>query len=208
VTAVLFVVAEFLPTGELGLSADPLTTIRDADFVFQNMPIKIVANRDSPKIDLPGVKVGPFKEGKEYEVRFWIATELKKAGIAHLRIDEPLDLMKLNKIHWKETRIQTSQRVTPLPVDFYPKLRRYLKELNEEAIKKAEKRSDYEKAQKLSDDITRTRLKKIVSLASSSQTRQILENLTKEERVLYDCLYGTISNWRTEILKKQGGGKT
>lgn len=190
------------------MSADPLTTIKDADFVFQNMPVKIVANRDSPKIDLPGVKVGPFKEGKEYEVRFWIAQELKKAGIAHLRMDEPLDLTILNKIHWKES-VQASQRVTPLPEDFYPKLRRYLEELNEEAIKKAEYRSDYEKARKLSDDITRTRLKKLVSLASSpAQTRQILGNLTKEELALYDYLYEKISKWRTEILKKQGGGKT
>ena len=190
------------------MSADPLTTIKDADFVFQNMPVKIVANRDSPKIDLPGVKVGPFKEGKEYEVRFWIAQELKKAGIAHLRMDEPLDLTILNKIHWKES-VQSSQRVTPLPEDFYPKLRRYLEELNEEAIKKVEYRSDYEKARKLSDDITRTRLKKLVSLASSpAQTRQILGNLTKEELALYDYLYEKISKWRTEILKKQGGGKT
>jgi hypothetical protein len=196
-----------LSTGELGLSADPLTTIRDADFVFQNMPVKIVANRDSPKIDLPGVKVGPFKEGKEYEVRFWVAQELKKAGIAHLRIEEPLDLMILNKIHWKES-VQSSQRVTSLPEDFYPKLRRYLEELNEATIKKAEHRGDYEKARKLSDDITRTRLKKIVSLASSPRTRQIWGNLTKEEQVLYDYLYETISNWRTEILKKQGETKT
>jgi hypothetical protein len=193
----------------VGLSADPLTTIRDADFVFENMPVKIVANRNSPKIDLLGIKVGPFKEGKEYEVKFWIASELKKAGIARLRMDEPLDLMMLNKIHWKEARVQTSQRVTSLPEEFYPKLRRFLEELNEKAIKKPEYRSDYEKARKLSDDITRTRLKKIVSLASSpAQTRQILGNLTKEERALYDYLYNKISKWRTEILRKQEGGKT
>jgi hypothetical protein len=199
---------EFLPTGELGLSTDPLTTIRDADFVFQNMPVKIVANRDSPKIDLPGVKVGPFKEGKEYEVRFWVATELKKAGIAHIRMEEPIDLRIINKIQWQE-RTQTSQKVISLPEDFYPKLRRYLEELNEEAIKKPEKRSDYEKVKKLSEDISQMRLKKIVSLASSSaQTRQFLGDLTKEELALYDYLYEKISKWRTEILKNQGGGKT
>ena len=191
------------------MSADPVTSIRDADFVFENMSVKIVANRNSPKIDLPGIKVGPFKEGKEYEVKYWIAAELKKAGIARLRMDAPLDLMILNKIHWKEARVQTSQRVTSLPEDFYPKLRCYLEELNEKAIKKPEHRSDYEKARKLSDDITRTRLKKIVSLASSpAQTRQILANLTKEERVLYDYLYKKISKWRTEILRNQGSGKT
>jgi len=191
------------------LSADPVTTIRDADFVFENLVVKIVANRDSPKIDLPGVKVGPFKEGKEYEVRYWIAQELKKAGIAHIRMDEPLDLVMLNKIHWKE-RVQASQRGTSLPEDFYPKLRRYLEELNEEAIKKPEKRSDYEKAKNLSDDITQMRLKKIVSLASSArdQTGQILRSLTKEEKYVYDCLHKIISEWKTEILKTQGGDKT
>jgi len=190
------------------LSVDPAKAIKDADFVFENAPVKIVANRNSPAIDLPGTKVGPFQEGKEYEVKFWVATELKKAGIARIRMDDPLDLMMLNKIHWKEARVQASQRLTSLPEEFYPKLRRFLEELNDEAIKKPEKRADYDKAKNLSDDITRTRLKRIVSLASSPQTRQILGSLTKEERILYDYLHETISKWRTEILKPQGGDKT
>ena len=190
------------------MSADPLTTIRDADFIYENTPIKIVANRNSPEIDLPGVKVGPFQEGKEYEVKYWIAQELKKSGIARLREEEPLDLMSLNKIHWKE-RVQASQRVTALQTDFYPKLRRYLKELNEEAMKKPKIRSDYEKARRLSDDIITMRLKKVVSLASSpAQTRQILGNLTKEELTLYNYLHKAISKWKTRILKTKGGGKT
>ena len=191
------------------MPVDPVASIKDADFVYENMPVKIVANRNSPKIDLPGTKVGPFKEGQEYEVKLWIAQELKKAGIARIRMDEPLDLMMLNKIHWKE-RVQASQKVTSVPEDFYPKLRRYLEELNEEAIKKPEKRSDYEKAVNLSDDITRMRLKKIVSLASSSktQTSQILRSLTKEEKSIYTYLHTIISEWRNEILKTQRGDKT
>lgn len=189
------------------MSLDPLIIIRDADFVFENTPIKIVANRNSPEIDLPGVKVGPFKEGKEYEVRFWIAQELKKSGIAHIREEEPLDSKMLNKIQWKEG-FQAAQRVTALPENFYPKLRRYLEELNEEAIKRPEARADYEKAKKLADDITRTRLKKIVSLASSpAQTRQILGNLTEEELTLYNYLYNIIDKWRNRILKTRGGSK-
>jgi len=116
------------------LSVDPAKSIRDADFVFENMPVKIVANR----------------------------------------------------------------------------LRRYLEELNEEAIKKPEKRVDSEKAKNLSDDITQMRLKKIVSLASSGRekTGQILRSLTKEEKHVYDCLYKIISEWKTEILNPQGGDKT
>ena len=191
------------------MSTDPAKAIRDADFVFENMVVKIVANRNSPEIDLPGIKLGPFKEGKEYEVKYWIAQELKKAGIAHIRIEEPLDLTILNKIHWKE-RVQTSQKVTSLPEDFYPKLRRFLEELNEKAIKKPEKRSDSEKAKNLSDDITQMRLKKIISLASSAKdhTGQILRSLTKEEKYVYECLHEIINEWKTEILKTQGVDKT
>ena len=66
----------------------------------------------------------------------------------------------------------------------------------------------YEKAQKLSSDITRTRLKKIVSLASSPRSRQVLENLTKEELALYNYLYKKISEWKTGILKNQEDNKT
>jgi len=205
---IVFFWAKFSPE-RVGLPADPLSTIKDTDFVFENMLVKIVANRDSPKISLPGIEVWPFKEGKEYEVRYWIAQELKNAGVAHIRMEEPLDLQVLNKIHWKEARVQSSQRLTMLPEDFYPKLRRYLVELGEEAIRNPEARIPYEKARKLAEDITRTRLKKIVSLASSAaQTVQVLGNLTKEERALYDFLYEKISKWRTEILKDQRSSRT
>jgi predicted DNA-binding antitoxin AbrB/MazE fold protein len=189
------------------LSVDPLTIIRDAEFAYENTPIKIVANRNSPEIDLPSIKVGPFKEGTEYEIRFWVAQELKKSGIVHIREEEPLDSKLLNKIQWKEG-FQAAQRVTALPENFYPKLRRYLEELNEEAIKKPEARAEYEKTKKLADDITRTRLKKIVSLASSpAQTRQILGNLTEEELTLYNYLYNIIDKWRNKILKTRGSSK-
>ena len=192
------------------MQVDPISSIKDADFIYENLPVKIVANRNSPKIDLLGSSVGPFREGQEYEVRLWVAYELKKAGIARIRMDDPIDLMVLNKIHWKE-RVQTSQKVTSVPEDFYPKLRRFLEDLNEEAIKKPEKRSDYEKAMNLSDDIARMRLKKIVSLASSSsktQTNLILRSLTKEEKSIYSHLHTIISQWRNEILKNQRVGKT
>lgn len=195
--------------GESRLSVDPVKAIKDADFVFENMLVKIVANRNSPEIELPGMKVGPFTEGKEYEVRYWVAIELKKAGIARIRMEEPLDLMMLNKIQWKE-RNQASQKVLSVPENFYPKLRRFLEEVNDEAIKKPEKRQDSEKAKNLTNDIVRMRLKKIVSLAASGrdQTSIIRHGLTKEEELLYESLHKIISGWKTEILKTQGADET
>ena len=198
-----------LAHGDVRLPADAKKAIEDADFVFENSVVKVVANRNNPAIELPGMTIGPFTEGKEYEVRFWVAKELKNAGIARIRLDEPIDLKTLNKIHWKE-RMQTSQKVMSLPENFYPKLRRFLEELSTQAIKKLEKRNEYEKAHNLSEDITRMRLKKIVSLASSGrgdQTGPILRNLSKEEKYVYNCLHKVLSEWKEEILKTQGEHK-
>jgi hypothetical protein len=177
------------------------TSIKDEDFVFENTPVKIVVNRSCPEIELVGLKIENFKEGKEYEVKFWVADELEKAGIARLREEELLDAAKLHKIHWKE-RVQSVKQFSPLLEDFYPRLRRYLSRLKGDAVKNPEKMKEYDRASRLSRDIVNCRLKKIVSLASApAQTNQFLKNLTREERVVYERLHTIISEWRTKILK-------
>jgi hypothetical protein len=176
-------------------------SIKDADFMFENKPVKIVINRNCPEIQLVGVKVGPFEEGKEYEVKYWVAKELERAGIARVREEELLDAVKLHKIFWKES-IQQARQVSPLEKDFYPRLRRYLASLKRKAVSNPEKMREYQKAKGLSNDIVTCRLKKIVSLASSpAQTNQTLNNLAREERVLYEQLYAIINEWKSKILK-------
>jgi len=189
--------------------AKPLASIEDSDFVFENTPVKVVINRNCPEIELVGLKVGPFEEGKEYEVKFWIAEELEKAGIARFHEEGQLDTVKLYKLHWKES-VQPPNQIAPLTENFYPKLRRYLSNLKKDCIKKPEKMKEYEKVTRLSHDIINCRLKKIVSLSSApDQTNQVLNNLTKEERIIYERLHSIISSWRTQILKpKEGGGET
>jgi len=180
------------------------TSIKDADFMFENTPVKIIVNRNCPEIELAGLKIGPFEEGKEYEVRFWIAHELEKAGIARFREEELLNAVKLYKMHWKE-RVQSVGQISSLWGDFYPRLRRYLASLKREAVNNPEKMKEYEKVSRLSRDIINCRLKKIVSLASApAQTDQILKNLTSEERIIYERLSSIINDWRSKILKLGG----
>ena len=184
----------------------PLASIEDSDFIFENTPVKVIINRNCPEMELVGLKVGPFEEGKGYEVMFWVAEELEKAGIARFHEEGQLNPGKLNKIHWTES-IQSTNQIAPLLEDFYPKLRRYLANLKKDCIKKPEKMREYEKTMRISHDIINCRLKKIVSLSSApDQTNQILNNLTKEERILYERLHSIISGWRTEILKPKDGG--
>jgi len=177
--------------------------IKNLDFNFENSLVKILANRNCPEIELAGLKVGPFEEGNECEVKYWVARELVKSGIARFREDEMLGAAKLRKIQWKE-RVQTARQISKLPEDFYPKLRRYLAELKEEVAKKPEKMIEYDKVTHLTQDVVNSRLKKIVAFASApAQTEQILKNFTGEERYLYDEIYKLVSEWRTQILKNK-----
>ena len=177
--------------------------IAKADFEYENRFTRVFALKNSPEIKLVGLKIGPFLEGKEYEVRFWVAEELEKKGIVRFREDESLDPIKLYKIHWKE-RVQPATQLSPLSEDFYPALRRFISRMKKDCADNAEKMRSYERSMSLAQDIVNCRLKKIVSLSSSSlQTDQILRNLSREERILYNELFEMIGGWKSNILKEE-----
>jgi hypothetical protein len=161
-----------------------------------------VANRNFAEMKLAGLDVGPFDEGNEYQVYYWIAKELQTAGIVHIREEERLDGGKLYKIQWKEG-VQLPGMISELPQDFYPKLRRYLVFAEGEAVQ-PEKIQEYHKVKALAKDIINSRLKKIIALSSASaQSEQVLKKLTAEERIIYEQLGEIISTWKNQILQKQ-----
>ena len=111
-----------------------------------------------------------------------------------------LDVAKLGKIQWME-RVQTAGQMSKLPEGFYPKLRRYITGARQEIANNPEKMREFERADQLRKDIVNSRLKKIVSIATTPvQTESTLRNLTVEERLLYEQLYQVINNWKTRIL--------
>jgi hypothetical protein len=162
--------------------------------------VKIVANRNCPEIKLAGLTVGPFDEGNEYEVYFWIAKELAAAGMAHFREEDILDATKLFKAQWKEG-VQIPGQISQLPEDFYPKLRRFISELKVQTSN-SEKFQEYDRAKQLARDIVNSRLKKIVALSSApAQSDQVLKKLTSEERIVFEQLVKIISEWKAKILE-------
>ncbi|MCX8153216.1 MAG: hypothetical protein N3E52_02140 [Candidatus Bathyarchaeota archaeon] len=178
--------------------------LKDLDFCFENILVKIIADRNYPEIQLAGLSVGPFEEGNEYEVYYWVAYELVKAGIAHFREDDCLDATKLYKVQWKE-RVQVAGQISELSEDFYPRLRRYLADIKSEIAKHPEKVQEYEKAKHSAWDIVNSRLKKIVALSSSPpQPDQIQKKLTCEERLIYSQLSKIINAWKGQILNFEG----
>lgn len=174
------------------------------DFCYENSLVKIVANRNCPEIKLAGLTVGPFDEGNEYEVYFWVAKELANAGMVHFREDDVLDATKLFKVQWKEG-VQIPGQISELPDDFYPKLRRFISDLKNQASRETEKYQEFNKAKQLSRDIVNSRLKKIVALSSApAQTDQVLKKLTAEEKILFEQLVKLISEWKIKIIESEG----
>ena len=49
--------------------------LKHLDFRFENSLVKAVANKNYPEIKLAGLTVGPFEEGNEYEIYYWILVE-------------------------------------------------------------------------------------------------------------------------------------
>jgi hypothetical protein len=177
--------------------------LENLDFRFENTSVKVIANKNHAEIKLAGINVGPFQEGNEYELHFWVASELAAQGIVHFRESDTLDATLLYKTQWKE-RVQTAGQISELTEDFYPKLRRHLQTLKNQVSRQPERIVEYEKAKTLACDIVNNRLKKIVSLSGSpTQTDQFTKKLTTEEKLLFDQLVKLITNWRTHIIETQ-----
>jgi hypothetical protein len=180
--------------------------LENLDFRFENSRVKVIANRNYPEMKLAGLNVGPFQEGNEYEVYNWVAQELAVQGIAHFREEDHLDATKLYKVQWKE-RVQVAGQISELPDNFYPKLRRYLKQLKRDLQKQPEKITEYQKTRHLADDIVNSRLRKIVTLSSGPiQAEQILNKLTIEEQLIYMQLAKDVNHWRSHILEHETEG--
>ncbi len=184
--------------------SDLAAKICTLDFCYENSLVKIIANRNCPEIKLAGLTVGPFDEGNEYEIYFWVAKELASAGMVHFREDDVLDATKLFKVQWKEG-VQIPGQISDLPGDFYPKLRRFISDLKDQAQKQSEKYQEYDRARQLARDIVNSRLKKIVAIsAAPSQSDQVLKKFTSEERLVYEQLVKIISEWKARILENVG----
>ena len=188
----------------LGERRELAAKIYTLDFCYENSLVKIVANRNCPEIKLAGLTVGPFDEGNEYEVYFWVAKELASSGMVHFREDDVLDATKLFKVQWKEG-VQIPGQISELSDDFYPKLRRFISDLKDQASKQSEKYQEYDRAKQLARDIVNSRLKKIVALSSApNQSEQVIKKFTSEEKILYEQLVKIISEWKTKILESEG----
>lgn len=172
------------------------------DIKYENQNVKLIVLKNIPEMEVAGEEIGSVEESSYIEVKNWIADELMKTGMAKLASDEErLSVIEIQKAQVKET-MQSPRRFSTLPEDFYPKLRKFLKELKSKAHSDPVKMQELQKVHKLVTDIVSSRLGKILILSSAQEKDEnLLRNLTPEERILYDTLNKTVNAWRELALK-------
>ena len=176
-------------------------TLGDLDFDYEDSPIRIIALTSLQEVTIADTTVGPLEEGKEFETRYWIAEELVKAGYARFREDEVLDYVTLNKLHWRETKLQSGLQLSPLPDHFYPKLRRFLSAARERSNAEPTAATQYLQGKRLAQDIINCRLRKIVGLAASpTRAASVVQALSKEECILFEKVRLGVAEWEKSIL--------
>ena len=181
-----------------------LQSLDDADIEFQNSIVKVVALGNLQELNVAENIIGPLQEGREYEMRYWIALELVQARYARFYEEDSMTFSSLNRVHWLETKLQSGRQLSPLPEFFYSKLRRYLRELREKVTRDASFSGEYAQASRLAQDIVNCRLNKIVNLATYSQVENILKSLSVEERRVFDSISSIILKWSSKILDLEG----
>ena len=170
------------------------------DTEFENSPSRINLLREFPETRMGDRVLGPYREGQEVELPFWIASHFVKMGYAKFREEDQLTLNTLSTTHYKET-LPGSRQIPKLPKFFYFQVRRLLKDLKAQEAKDRTKARDLDKALALARDIVNIRVKKIASLsASGEQTTELTSNLTLEEVALYEDLRRNVDAWKKNIL--------
>jgi len=147
-----------------------------------------------------------LRNGVSLELPLKVAVPLLREGMAEVDESKLPSFAELNKLRWKEERTEDLQ---PIPSDFYIKARLYLDALKKHSENDKRKEILFRKSKAAIIDIITSRMKKIVrhALSSLQPSRNILENMSYEERILYIALCHLLEEWyRLVVDKIERGG--
>ncbi|MEM4699503.1 MAG: hypothetical protein QXT74_00965 [Candidatus Nezhaarchaeales archaeon] len=135
--------------------------------------------------------------GATVEVPRWLASILEAEGYVRVLSDTSLDLQGLSKLSWREER---SPGLVEVDEALYPKIRELLERLEREASTSVEAHAAKRQAEVRVLDVIRCRLQKIIQAAvSPSVPKGMLDNLTPEERMLFEKIRWMVDRWASEI---------
>lgn len=151
-------------------------------------------------------------KGSEYTLPRWIAQQLIEEGLAK-PVDEPVDVAKVARIAFNESRLKSSTKFEKLSGYFYMAVNREVAEL----LRKYKSIDSVSKARELSErldklvasikQLHKTRLSKLLSLLSMQElTPEALSNLSEEEKHLYSSLKTLLEVFNRNVFEVEKHG--
>lgn len=150
---------------------------------YENSVKKVVLLKDVQRLVLPGQVFENLRRGATLMISKWAAVKLYEAGIIEFG-DKITDMKNLVQLEWKEKN--NPGELQELPKYFYLMVKEDVDRLDQSV-------------KNIVMDIISLRLNKILGLASKRVNVDLVENLTREEELLYETIKGIINEWIRRI---------
>ncbi|MEM1537292.1 MAG: hypothetical protein QXK12_05355 [Candidatus Nezhaarchaeales archaeon] len=172
------------------------------DLEYLNQEVAVVFLREIPRLEVAGLKLGPFTEGAEARYPRWLALILEAEGIARITDEEGVNAQDLAKLLWRE---EHTPKMVKVDDHFYSRISKYLRELNEKSKLKVEAIRERDQAVGRAMDLVKVRVQKIVGAALLENVpSSFVEALTPEEKLLLEGLKVVIENWKRSTIRIEG----
>jgi DNA replication factor GINS len=167
------------------LSSSELSKVHHTGFDLED--VKVTFLHDI-KISVAGINV-EGKQGEILNIPRWVANVLESDK--HVSIEDTDMVVELKQATVKEN-VQGEFELATLDPHFYVRLLSFMKKLPKD---------DFDKVESMLNSLVRKRQGKIIHLADSSQlSADLSQKLTLEERVFYEKIYNTSSDFKKQIL--------
>ncbi len=167
------------------LNSTELAKVHHTGFDLEDVKVTFLHDL---KIKVASVDV-EGKQGEMLNITRWVATVLESEK--HLTIQETDMIVELKQATVKEN-VQGEFELATLEPHFYVRLLSYMKKLPKD---------DFDKVESMLNSLVRKRQGKIIHLADSSKlTADLSKKLTTEERLFYEKIYNTSTDFKKQIL--------
>ena len=167
------------------LNSTELAKVHHTGFDLEDVKVTFLHDL---KIKVASVDV-EGKQGEMLNITRWIATVLESEK--HLTIQDTDMIVELKQATVKEN-VQGEFELATLEPHFYVRLLSYMKKLPKD---------DFDKVESMLNSLVRKRQGKIIHLADSSKlTTDLSKKLTIEEKLFYEKIYDTSTDFKKQIL--------
>jgi len=154
--------------------------LREVAVEFENSQTQVTLSRDVQRLNLPGQALENLRAGAPLKVYRWAARKLVESGIAKPS-EKVLNQRSILQLEWRERN--NSAELQPAPEYFYL---RVLEEARGNGARELLPRVK---------DVYSMRLNKLLGFAAKRVSPNMIENMTAEERALYEAILALVEEW-------------